>query len=57
MEVDVTSGFMEVDVTSGIHFDHGMDKMISVFGINVYKRWDVELWALVHGAPRTGKMD
>ena len=41
---------MEVDVTSGIHFDHGMDKMISVFGINVYKRWDVELWALVHGA-------
>ena len=50
MEVDVTSGFMVVDVTSGIHFDHGMDKMISVFGINVYKRWDVELWALVHGA-------
>jgi len=50
MDVDVTSGFMVVDVTSGIHFDHGMDKMISVFGINVYKRWDVELWALVHGA-------
>ena len=50
MEVDVTFGFMVVNVTSGIHFDHGMDKMISVFGINVYKRWDVEWWALVHGA-------
>jgi hypothetical protein len=44
-------GFFEVEeVTSGIHFDRGMDKKISIFGINVYKYQDAELWALVHAA-------
>lgn len=44
-------GRFEVEeVTSGIHFDRGMDKKISVFGINVYKYRDADLWALTYAA-------
>ena len=42
--------FMVEEVTSGIHFERGMDKKIAIFGINVFKYRDAELWALVHAA-------
>lgn len=42
--------FKVEDVTSGIHFEKGMDQKIAIFGINVYKYQDAESWALVHAA-------
>lgn len=42
--------FIVENVTSGIHFENGMDQKINVFGIPVYKHHDAAPWALAYGA-------
>ncbi|MEM7384510.1 MAG: hypothetical protein AAF514_06145, partial [Verrucomicrobiota bacterium] len=38
------------EVTTGIHFEKGMDRKIVVFGVPVYKYRDAAPWALFYGA-------
>ena len=42
--------FKVEDVKPGIHFENGMDQKITIFGINVYKHKEAEMWALMHAA-------